>query len=135
MSMPGCGLDGANVAVVGVDGWGWLSFRLLDVASGCRCTVEGVQNMLAGSARTSTGFFSSPSARCGWMGMSFVLGAFGAVWMNGDGGFSKCCGCWGNAKKTIVLEGNLSGLEWEGTGNRCENESRIEQLSGFERSV
>ena len=45
-SMPGSGLEGENLALVGVDGWGWLAFRLLHATSGFRCTVEGVQKMI-----------------------------------------------------------------------------------------
>ena len=46
MLMRGCGLDGEHFVVAAVDGWGWLVFRLREVASGCRCILEGIQKRL-----------------------------------------------------------------------------------------
>ena len=54
--------------------------------------------------------FLAPSARYGWMGMAAVQNVLVVEGM----------------QKTLTLQRNLRKLQWEGTGSRCENESRIE---------
>ena len=74
------GVDGGlGSRVAGVNGWGWSIFRLRRSMSGCGLDGENVVFRL----RDATS-----GCRC-----HFFLGAFGAVWMDEDGGFSKMFGC------------------------------------------
>ena len=81
----------------------------------------------------------------GWCKFQCFLSAFGAVWRDGDGGlvgfsvarcrFGMSMHCGGSAKYAGFARTSKGGIAMGRHGKCGENESRMEQLSGFERSV
>ena len=85
----------------------WLVFPLRDVASGCRCTVEGVGMVVFSCLDVMP--------RCGLDDTNFIffLGAFGAVWRVGwlrDVASGCRCNVEG-LQNMLALQGNLKGFQ------------------------